>query len=110
MEVLFATRKLQRRFGSVAETRKAYGDQMAKKIALRLQQLEAARHLDDLRHLPGRWHELTGDLQGHLACDLTGPHRLIVRPTEEPLPRNSQGGLDWSAVDSVTVTDIDDYH
>ncbi len=110
MEVQFATRKLQRRFNSAAEARKAYGDQMAKKIAMRLQQMTAARHLGDLRDLPGRWHELTGDLQGALACDLVQPYRLIFRPTEEPPPRTADGGLDWSAVDSVTVTDIDDYH
>ena len=110
MEVLFATRRLEQRLNSADKARKAYGDPMARKIALRLQQMHAARHLGDLRDLPGRWHELTGDLQGCLACDLTGPHRLIFRPTEEPPPRNSHGGLDWSAVDSVTITDIDDYH
>ena len=110
MEVRFATRKLQRRLNSTAEARRAYGDQMAKKIAMRLQQMSAARHLGDLRDLPGRWHELTGDLQGALACDLVQPYRLIFRPTEEPSQRSSGRGLDWSAVDSVTVTRIDDYH
>ena len=110
MEVRFATRKLQRRLNSTAEARRAYGDQMAKKIAMRLQQMSAARHLGDLRDLPGRWHELTGDLQGALACDLVQPYRLIFRPTEESSQRSSGGGLDWSAVDSVTVTHIDDYH
>lgn len=110
MEVLFATSKLQRRLNSAVEMRKAYGDPMAKKIALRLQQMSAARHLSDLRNLPGRWHELTGDLHGCLACDLTGSYRLIFRPTKESPPRNAGGGLDWSAVDSVTVNRIDDYH
>lgn len=110
MEVLFATRRLERRLNAQAEMRKAYGDQMAKKIAMRLQQMSAARHLGDLRDLPGRWHELAGDRQGSLACDLVHPHRLIFRPTEEPPPRSSHAGLDWSAVESVTVTDIDDYH
>lgn len=110
MEVLFATRRLERRFNSATEARKAFGEPMAKKIALRLQQMNAARHLGDLRDLPGRWHELTGDLQGSLACSLTGPHRLIFRPTEEPPPRSADGGLDWSAVDSVTVIQVDNYH
>ena len=110
MEVLFATRRLQRRLNSTAEARKVHGDVMAKKIGLRLQQMEAARSLDDLRNLPGRWHELTGDLKGSLACDLVHPHRLIFRPTAEPPPRRADGSLDWSAVDSVTVSDVDDYH
>ena len=110
MEVLFATRKLQRGLNSAAETRRTYGDLMAKKIGLRLQQMGAAGCLDDLRNLPGRWHELTNDLKGSLACDLVHPHRLIFRPTEDPPPRLAEGGLDWSAVDSVTVTDVHDYH
>ncbi len=110
MEVLFATRRLQRRLNSTADTRKVHGDVMAKKIGLRLQQMEAARSLADLRNLPGRWHELTGDLKGSLACDLVHPHRMIFRPTAEPPPRRPDGSLDWSAVDSVTVSDVDDYH
>ena len=110
MEVLFATRKLQRRLNSTAEVQKAYGHVMAKKIGLRLQQMEAAHLLDDLRNMPGRWHELTGDLKGSLACDLVHPHRLIFRPTAEPPPRRPDGSLDWSSVDSVTVSDVDDYH
>ena len=110
MEVLFATRRLQRRLSSNAESRKAYGGVMAKKIGMRLQQMDAARSLSDLRNLPGRWHELSGDLKGRLACDLVRPHRLIFRPTEDPASRLADGSLDWSAVESVTVTHIDDYH
>ena len=108
--MLFATRRLQRRLNSTAERRKVHGDVMAKKIGLRLQPMEAARSLADLRNLPGRWHELTGDLKGSLACDLVHPHRMIFRPTAEPPPRRPDGSLDWSAVDSVTVSDVDDYH
>lgn len=93
-----------------AEVRKVHGDVMANRISLRLQQMKAARSLDDLRNLPGRWHELTGDLKDSLACDLVGPQRLIFRPTVEPPPRRVDGSLDWSAVESVTVSDIGDYH
>lgn len=110
MEVLFATGKLHRQLNSTAKVRTAYGDVMAKKIGLRLQQMQAAHSLDDLRNLPGRWHELTGDLKGSLACDLVHPHRLIFRPTADPPPRRPDGGLDWSAVDSVTISDVTDYH
>ena len=110
MEVRFATRRLYRQLNAEVDARKTYGDQMGRKVAMRLQQMSAARHLGDLRELPGRWHELTGDRLGSLACDLVQPYRLIFQPSEEPPPRNSHGGLDWSAVDSVTITDIDDYH
>ena len=108
--MLFATGKLHRQLNSTAKARQAHGDLMAKKIGLRLQQMQAARSLADLRNLPGRWHELTGDLKGSLACDLVHPHRMIFRPTADPPPRRLDRGLDWSAVDSVTISDITDYH
>jgi proteic killer suppression protein len=36
--------------------------------------------------------------------------RLVFRPTAEPPPTKEDGGLDWTAVDSVTVVEITDYH
>jgi proteic killer suppression protein len=94
--------------GSGALSRR-YGDIGAKKIRSRLSQLEAADSLADLRSLPGRWHELTGDREGHLAADLHQPYRMIVRPAE-PVPRADDGGLDWSRVTTVIITEITDYH
>ena len=89
---------------------KRWGAVGAKKIALRLQQLSAAATLDDMRHLPGRCHELKGDLAAHLAVDVHHPFRMIVKATAEPPPSKADGGLDWTAVDSVTIVDIVDYH
>ena len=34
----------------------------------------------------------------------------MFRPTADPLPTKADGGLDWAAVDTVTVTEIVDYH
>lgn len=110
MEVLFPTAKLQRQFSDHRDLQRRWGHEGAKKIALRLQQLAAAVSLADLRELPGRCHELTGDRDGNLAVDLQHPFRLIFRPTADPPPTREDGGLDWSAVDSVTVTEIVDYH
>jgi proteic killer suppression protein len=110
VEVLFENRRL---FESVTDPRvreARYGRPAAKKITLRLQQLAAAETLEDMRHLPGRCHELTADRAGCLALDLLQPYRLIIRPTQEPPPQREHGGLDWSAVESVTVLDIVDYH
>lgn len=110
MEVLFATKKLQKQLGDQAKTQKVYGANGAKKLHLRLQQMAAAPTLADMRDLPGRCHELTGDRAGTLAVDIEHPYRLIFRPTENPAPALEDGGLDWSAVESVTVTEIVDYH
>lgn len=110
VEVLFPTDKLKRLFSDHRSLQRRWGDAGATKIALRLQHLAAADTLDDMRHLPGRCHELTGDLQGHLAVDLHHPYRLLFHPTEDPPPLKEDGGLDWTAVNSITVDDVVDYH
>lgn len=88
---------------------RTYGASRAKKLEVRLSRMRDATTLEDLRNLPGRCHELTGDLAGHLSLDLDGPYRLVFRPTTPP-PPGPGGGLDWSAVDAVTVVGIVDTH
>ena len=110
MDVFFESKQL----ADVCSTRKAsvrvFGNERAKKIERRLQQLRAALYLDDLRNAPGRCHELTADRVGQLSLDLDHPHRLIFRPTKQPPPAKADGGLDWTTVDSVTVIEIADTH
>jgi proteic killer suppression protein len=110
VEVLFVSDKLKRVMSTQRVLQKEWGHEGAKKITLRLQQLEAAPALAEMRHLPGDCHELTGDRAGHLAVDVHKGFRLIFHPTADPAPRKSDGGLDWTQVDSVTVTEVVDYH
>lgn len=109
MEVRFATSQLHKTMSSAGALNRRYGDIGARRIRTRLSQIEAADSLADLRSLPGRWHELTGDRAGHLAADLHQPYRMIVRPAE-PVPRTNEGGLDWTRVTTVIITEIADYH
>ena len=110
MEVLFETRKLQRQLTEAAKAQRTFGANGAKKISLRLQQMQAAPSLEEMRNLPGRCHQLTGDRNGTLAVDVEHPYRLVFRPTADPPPLDDEGGLDWSQVESVTVIEIVDYH
>lgn len=110
MEVLFATKKLQRQLTEPARLQRAFGATGSKKISLRLQQMQVAPSLEDMRFLPGRCHELSGDRKGTLAVDVEHPHRLVFRPTDNPPPLGAEGGLDWSRVESVTVNEVVDYH
>ena len=66
---------------------------MARRVGLRLDDLAAAETLEIVRVLPGRCHELHGDLDGVLSLDLDHPYRLLFEPTEPP-PRLPDGGLD----------------
>lgn len=110
VDVLFITEKLQKQLSSQRDLQRKWGDAGAKRITLRLQQLAAAVTLEDMRQLPGRCHELSGDRDGELAVDVHQGHRLVFQPTLDPFPEKDDGGLDWRQVESITVTEIVDYH
>lgn len=110
MEIWFESRRLQRILSSERELVRRFGASGARKIQARLAQLEAADTLEDMRDLPGRCHELSGDRSGQLAVDVENPNRLIFEPTENPAPTKADGGLDWEAVTAITVIEIVDYH
>lgn len=109
MEVLFETRRLSTDLSSHTNRQRRYGDGGAKKIALRLQQMIAAPTLQDLRHMPGHYHELHEDVRGRLAVDVHQTYRVVFRPTQTPPPTRGDGGLDWSQVASITITSIRHY-
>jgi proteic killer suppression protein len=110
VEISFASRKLKQLCESEKELRKAYGSDGAKKAMRRLSDLRAAATLEDMRNLPGRIHELTGDRNGQLAIDLAGGSRLILVPTSGWPTAKAEGAHVWAAVDAVTVLEITDYH
>jgi len=110
MEVTFSTSKMQKLCNSASKLRGEYGPRMAEVIQRRLADLQAATNLEVMRTLPGRCHELTGDLAGKLALDLVHPDRLLIEPNHDPKPAKDDGGLDWKQVTKITVVAIGDYH
>jgi toxin HigB-1 len=110
VEISFASRKFQRVCESEKELRKAYGSDCAKKAMRRLSDLRAAATLEDMRNLPGRIHELTGDRSGELAIDLARGRRLIIAPTDGWPAEKAEGAHVWTAIDAVQVLEITDYH
>lgn len=84
---------------------------MARKLSQRLAELHAAPNLAVIRQLPGaHCHELHGNRQGELALSVSPNYRLIIEPAQVPLPRTSDGGLDWAAVTRIQINGIEDYH
>jgi proteic killer suppression protein len=70
-----------------------------------------AERLEMLRSVSQiRCHELKGDRAGTLAVDLQHPYRLIFEPANDPVPSKADGGLDWTAVTSVRILAVEDYH
>ena len=109
MEVDFADRRLQRAVSSQVEMQRAFGQRLARKLAVRIAALRAVDHASDLFDLPGRWHVLTEDWSGHLSADLVHPQRLLVRPRELPASGPSMA-VDWAMTGAVTVVGIIDTH
>ena len=110
MDISFKNKKLEQYANFDKKGKKALGETLFKKYKLRLDQLAAAKKLEDLRNAPGKFHELKGDRKGQWACSLVGKYRLIFEPQEDPIPKNEDGQYIWSAIKAVAIEEIVDYH
>ena len=111
MDISFGSRKMQKNCSSEQAMRAEWGTNVAKKLRLRLAEMEAAETLEDLRRLPqARCHEYTGSGKGRFSVDLADPYRLIFEPDHDPLPLKEDGGLHWTQVTRVRVLGVHDPH
>jgi proteic killer suppression protein len=109
--IAFRTRRLEKTFNSASALRKAYGDRMAKTIAIRLAVLRAAGTLSMVPTTPPeRRHQLRGDRDEQYAVDLIHPYRLVFEPNHQPLPRKEDGGIDTDQVSATMILAVIDYH
>ncbi len=109
MIIEFSDARAAELFNTEKKLRGRFGAELAKAVMKRLDDLRAAGCLEDMRNLPGRWHELTGDLKGHVACSLSANWRLVIRPAGSPKLRED-GGLNWKEVTAVRIINVRDYH
>ena len=110
MDILFSSNKLRTKCSNKRERQKYWGTRREKVIGRRLDDLRAAQCLADMRLLPGRCHELTGERKGQLALDLDGPYRLIFEVADAPTVYKEDGGLAWEHVTAVRILEVEDYH
>ena len=110
MEIFYANSRIEKICTDEKTARKELGLDGAKVLRKRLDQMRDATNLEEVRLLPGAWHELTGDRKGQLACSITKLKRLVFLPANDPLPTKPDGGLDWSGVTAVMNVEIVDYH
>jgi toxin HigB-1 len=110
MKVEFLDARLKKSCEDKATRQRLFQKAAADKLATRLDDLAAAANMEAVRPLPGSWEELTGDRKGQFSCRLDKKLRLILRPTTQPPPAKLDGGLDWGAVDAVTVLEVVNYH
>lgn len=110
MEITFDDRKLAKLANDYSKCQKVMGQQRAKLFNIRLGDLSKAETLDDVRNLPGRFHELNENRKGQWACDLDHPYRLIFEPHERPIPIDASGRYIWFEIKGVEIIEVVDYH
>ena len=110
MEIKFKDKKLEKLANDDRKMLKELGKVRAILLRRRLTQLEDAKTLEDLRGLPGNFHELTQNRKGQWSCDLDQPYRLILTPLENPIPLNDAGQYIWLEISGVEIIEIINYH
>lgn len=110
MQITFKDKNLRKYANDDRKAQRELGARRAKLFKQRLDELSAAESLEDTRHLPGKYHELTSDRKGQWACNLDQPYRLIFEPHEVPIPQNDAGQYVWAHIRGVEIIEIADYH
>ena len=110
MEITFKDNKLEKLAENYNKCRQVMGDIRAKLFIKRLNDLYRVCSLEEVKNLPGRYHELTGNRKGQWACDLDQPYRLIFEPREKPIPTDEHGKYIWLEIKEIEIVEIVDYH
>ena len=110
MDITFKDKTLKKAANDNRLLQREYGKARFLKIKERLDDLRASDTLEDVRNLPGRYHELTGNRKGQWACDLDHPYRLIFIPHEDPIPTDPNGKYIWIEIRGIEIIEIVDYH
>ncbi len=110
MEIRFRTKHLEKLAIDPKYCQKKLGTRGAKEFLKRINALYDADTLEDVRNLPGNFHELTTNRKGQWACNLEHPNRLIFVPTAEPIPSDNDGRYLWFEIVAVEITEMVDYH
>lgn len=110
MEVKYKSKDLQKCAEKSGYAQKKLGREQAEKFLLRIGALIDADSFENLRHVPGHFHELIGDRKGQWAFDLNQPYRLIVTPLTLPIPADNNGKYIWREICDAVVVEIVNYH
>jgi toxin HigB-1 len=110
VKITFTDKKFKDLANDDRKLAKKFGKLRADKIRMRLAQLKFSNTLEDLKHLPGNYHELSGNRKGQWACELDQPYRLVFTPHENPIPLNKHGQYIWMEITGVEIIEVVNYH
>lgn len=110
MDIFFQNKKLEKIASDPKKCLKELGKIRSTLFQMRMRDLYRAETLEDVRYLPGHYHELTESRKGQWACDLDQPYRLIFEPHENPTPTDEDGKSLWIEIKGVEIVEIVNYH
>ena len=109
MDISFKNNKLRKQCTEDKRAKRDLGQNMAKKLKQRLDDLKAAPTLETMKPpMPGRCHELKGDRKGQFSVDLVAQWRLLFEPVDTE--SKSEGGVNWDSVKAIKILEIEDTH
>lgn len=110
MEVTYKNKHLQKCAEDETYSVRKLGPVRSEKYLQRIGDLMDAKTLEEVRNLPGNYHELSANRKGQWAVSLDGPYRLIFAPHEKPIPVDENGKYVWIEIKGVEIEDIENYH
>ena len=110
MNITFANKKLEKWANNYALAQKKLGNDRAFKYHQRLGDMRDADSFNDLKFLPGNFHNLSADRNGQWSCSLDHLYRLIFEPAVKPVPLNEHGTPILTDMKIVEIIEIVDYH
>ena len=114
MDILFKKQKDQTIANSDAKLKQKYkgNPRRSKLIRTRLDELADAENLAVMKFLPQAYcHELKANRTGQIAVKLDKGYRMVFEPADNPIPKKTDGGLDWTKVTAIRILELsEDYH
>ena len=110
MEISFKNRKLEKSLTTDKGLAKSYG-KLAKKIKLRIIQLENANNLEVISKLPVlRLHQHIGKGKGTWSVDIQENWRILFEIDQDPIPTLEDGSVDLKAITIIKIEEVKDPH
>jgi len=110
MNITFATKELLKLANEPPMANRKLGTKRVRLFHRRLQDMMAASCFEDLKYLPGNYHQLSANRKDQWACDLDQPYRLVFMPGEDSIPKDLHGKQLLREIRIVEILEITNYH
>lgn len=110
MNIIFADRKLEKYAKDFSLAQRKLGNNQAKFLHKRLNDLYDAKNFLVLLDLPGHHHPLTENRSGQWACSLEQPSRLVYKPIIPDELAQTEEQINLAQLVELSVIEITDYH